>query len=376
MTIKKANQLWAKIEDQYASKTAVNRGRVWMDWQRIFYNGKLQNYINVCRKLMMELDAVSIKVPAELLLYSLLGKLGGDTDLHQIVKNLTLNEDIIKKPEKILTRLQDLAHLNIAEKKSQITSPTALVSNVEEPHKIVYYFVKGKHNIKCTTHKREDCWSKNPHLRPPRREKKHQHFDATAHLTTAQALMKTSKLQQPGKDPLILDCGATHHMFNSLKPFVAMAKTTKIQVETGDANSKLTAIGIGKVKILNHENTLIFKERLYVPNLKCNLISLLELFKKQLTVDQSDNVLSLNANGKEIIHGKLINKPMVITYTIPKALITNETNILWHDRLGHSGASVLKQLGLPTLQDSCLICEMNKAHKLPFKITLNQPYQP
>ncbi|MBW0557519.1 hypothetical protein O181_097234 [Austropuccinia psidii MF-1] len=160
----------------------------------------------------MELDAVSITVPAELLLYSLLSKLGGDTNLHQFVENLTLNEDIIENPDKILTCLQDLAHLNIAEKKSQITSLTALVSNVEEPHKIVYYCVEGKHNIKCPTHKKGDCWSKNPHLRPPRREKKHQHFDATANLTTAKALMTTSKPQQPGKDQLILDCRATHHI--------------------------------------------------------------------------------------------------------------------------------------------------------------------
>ncbi|MBW0478454.1 hypothetical protein O181_018169 [Austropuccinia psidii MF-1] len=102
-TIKKANLLWAKIEDQYASKRAVNRGQVWMDWKRSFYNGNLQNYIDSCRKPMMELEAVSIVVPPDLLSYSLLGKLGGDTNLHQFIKDLTLNEDIIKKPEKILT---------------------------------------------------------------------------------------------------------------------------------------------------------------------------------------------------------------------------------------------------------------------------------
>ncbi|MBW0502340.1 hypothetical protein O181_042055 [Austropuccinia psidii MF-1] len=45
-TMEKANLLWAKIEDQYTSKRAVNRGRVWMDWQRSFYNGNLQNYID------------------------------------------------------------------------------------------------------------------------------------------------------------------------------------------------------------------------------------------------------------------------------------------------------------------------------------------
>ncbi|MBW0504602.1 hypothetical protein O181_044317 [Austropuccinia psidii MF-1] len=172
ITIEKVNLLWAKIEDQYASKRAANRGSVWMDWERSFYNGNLQNYIDTCRKFMMELDSVSIIVPAELLSYSLLGKLGGDQSLHQFVKNVTLNEDISEKPKQILTLLQDLAHLNNGEKKGQTASPTALLSNVEEPHKIVYYCIKGKHNIKCTTHRKEDCWSESQHLRTQRREKK------------------------------------------------------------------------------------------------------------------------------------------------------------------------------------------------------------
>ncbi|MBW0485993.1 hypothetical protein O181_025708 [Austropuccinia psidii MF-1] len=164
VTIEKANLLWAKVKEQYTSKTAVNRGCVWMDCQRSFYNGNLQNYIDLCRKLMMELEAVSIVVPPELLSYSLLGELGGDTNLNQFIKNLTLNEDIIEKPEKILTRLQDLAHLKTSDCKQQSAAPTALVSSGVEPHKIIYYCAKGKHNNKCLTHRKEDCWTKNPHL--------------------------------------------------------------------------------------------------------------------------------------------------------------------------------------------------------------------
>ncbi|MBW0562367.1 hypothetical protein O181_102082 [Austropuccinia psidii MF-1] len=160
----------------------------------------------------MELDAVSIVVPEEWLSYSLLGKLGGDT-----VKNLTLNKDIIEKPNKIPTQLQDLAHLNHIDKRPQTTSPTALFSNVEEPHKTFYYCSKGKHNIKCTTHKIEDFLLENPHLRPLRREKKHKNSYYTAHLTISKALMTIQELLQPTEDQLRLDCGATHHMFNSLK---------------------------------------------------------------------------------------------------------------------------------------------------------------
>ncbi|MBW0505652.1 hypothetical protein O181_045367 [Austropuccinia psidii MF-1] len=173
-------------------------------------------------------------------------------------------------------------------------------------------------------------------------------------------------LLQPREDQLILDCGASHHMFNSLKPFVNTPKGTSIHMATGDANSKLSEVGIGSVKILNHNNTLTLKECLYVPNLKCNLISLLELFKEQLTVNRKDNFFSLNSNGKVIMHSKIINKLMVINYTIPKTLLTNQINNLWHDRLGNPRDSVLKQLGLPTPQDNCLVCKTDKAHKQPF----------
>ncbi|MBW0511188.1 hypothetical protein O181_050903 [Austropuccinia psidii MF-1] len=170
-TIEKGNLLWEKIEDQYASKRAVDRGQVWMDWKRSFYNGNIQNYIDLCRELMMELKAVSIVVPPDLLLYSLLGKLGGDTNLHQFVENLALNKDIIEKPEKIFTQLQDLAHLNTMDCKKQATTPTAHISS-REPHEIIYCCMKGKHNDKCSTHNKEYCWTENSHLTSPRREKK------------------------------------------------------------------------------------------------------------------------------------------------------------------------------------------------------------
>ncbi|MBW0465804.1 hypothetical protein O181_005519 [Austropuccinia psidii MF-1] len=103
--------LWNKIIEKYGSKRAVNRGRIWMEWQRFFFDGDLQNYIDDCRKMTMELESVNIKVPNDLLSFSLLGKLGGDRDLHQFVDSLTLNKELIEIPDIILTRLQDYASL-------------------------------------------------------------------------------------------------------------------------------------------------------------------------------------------------------------------------------------------------------------------------
>ncbi|MBW0485365.1 hypothetical protein O181_025080 [Austropuccinia psidii MF-1] len=67
------------------------------------------------------------------------------------------------------------------------------------------------------------------------------------------------------------------------------------------------------------------------------------------------------------MHGKIMIKLMVISYTILKTLLTNQIDSLWHNRLGHPAESILKQLGLPTLKDNCGVCETNKAHKKPVK---------
>ncbi|MBW0539904.1 hypothetical protein O181_079619 [Austropuccinia psidii MF-1] len=156
-TIENSHLLWSKISEQYASKRAVNRGRVWMDWQRCFFDGNLQNYIDNCRKLMMELDAVSIVIPNELLSYSLLGKLGGNPHLSQFVETLIFNEDIIEKPLAILSRLQDFASHNsqsICTQNKKENSSSALITEYDEPHKIIFYCSQGKHNKRCTTHKK------------------------------------------------------------------------------------------------------------------------------------------------------------------------------------------------------------------------------
>ncbi|MBW0552921.1 hypothetical protein O181_092636 [Austropuccinia psidii MF-1] len=189
-TIDNSHLLWSKISEQYASKRAVNQGRVWMDWQRCFFNGNLQNYIDNCRKRMMELDAVSIVVPNEFLSYSLLGKLGGNPHLSQFIETLIFNEDIIEKPLAISSRLQDVArhncHNNGTQNKKE-TSSSALLTKFDEPHKVIFSCSQGKHNKRCTTHKKEECWAEKPHLRPSRQDKRKRN-NPKAHLTVAQAL--------------------------------------------------------------------------------------------------------------------------------------------------------------------------------------------
>ncbi|MBW0503144.1 hypothetical protein O181_042859 [Austropuccinia psidii MF-1] len=368
-TYNNANLLWSKLIDQYASKHAVNRGRVWMDWQRFIFDGNLQNYIDDCRKMTMELESLNIKVPNNLLSFSLLGKLGGDKDLHQFVDNLTLNEELIERPELILTRLQDYANLQKERMGKNSENVEALLTSIYEPHKIVYYCKNGKHNYKCTNHQKEDCWAENPHLRPNKKNKKRRIFNNATHFTEAIALNTMNNHSPSDKNELIVDCGATHHMFNSITPFITKPVSSLMTVTTGDMNSKLRVDGIGTVELICNQQKLRLDNCLYVPKLKCSLLSLLELFKKKIVIICKDNRFSLEINNKTLINGYIQNNLLYAHYKLPKCLLTETTcsSNLWHERLGHPGIHVLRLLGLGKVDFPFLICETNKNSKQPFK---------
>ncbi|MBW0525868.1 hypothetical protein O181_065583 [Austropuccinia psidii MF-1] len=64
-----AHLLWTKIKDQYTSKKVLKKGQVWVNWQESDYNHNQQVHIDKLKKLLLELDSVSIKVPLEIVAY-------------------------------------------------------------------------------------------------------------------------------------------------------------------------------------------------------------------------------------------------------------------------------------------------------------------
>ncbi|MBW0542066.1 hypothetical protein O181_081781 [Austropuccinia psidii MF-1] len=372
----KANFLWAKINKQYASKRAINRGRIWMEFQRYFYNGDLQVYIDSCRKLLMKLETVSIKIPKELLFYSLIGKLAGDSKLHQLVETLTLNEELIKSPDLILTRLQDYVHLIGSQDPPPTNLPSAPISTIDNSFKIIHYCTNGKHNAKSTTHKKEQCWAENSQLRPNQRDHKQRKFQPATHFLTATALVTSLEDEKTTTHQVILDCGATHHMFNSKSFFTSLNSLPPFTVTTGNSSSSLLALGTGSVELFCKSQPLVLMDCLCIPKLSCNLISLLALFEMNITVHQVEDKFTLESNGKTILKGKIINKLMHIDYMLPTTLITTKDQALWHRRLGHPGTLVLKRMGLPYEITTCSVCKINKSHKQPFNHQFNSAAQP
>ncbi|MBW0512383.1 hypothetical protein O181_052098 [Austropuccinia psidii MF-1] len=341
-----------------------------MNWQKANYSGNLHQYVEETRKFLLELKSVSVKVPSEILSYIILGKLAGDPKHTQIVELLTLNKDIIEKPDQILSRLQEYAnHCQTKDARPNSSAPaSALVSSTSnEPYRIIYFCLHGKHNPKCLTHRKEECFAENPHLRPQRRDSKRKapNPKPAAHISTAQALYTNANHQlSPGQ--LVVDCGATHHMFYSEDAFVSLSKDTTFAVTTEDSSSNLMAEGTGTVNLLNNQ-VLTLPNTCFVPKLNCNLVSLLKIFDKELTINRDGDSFTLTKQGKEILRGRTENNLMKVDYQLPTAYRTITRESPWHERLGHVGSSAIKSMGLPPSEEAFKICDLNNIHHLPSK---------
>ncbi|MBW0539304.1 hypothetical protein O181_079019 [Austropuccinia psidii MF-1] len=78
-----------------------------MDWLKSTYSGDLPEQIKNSRRVMLDLKFANIVVPAELLSFTILGKQSSYPKLHQYIEVLTLNDDLVEKPDLILSKLQD-----------------------------------------------------------------------------------------------------------------------------------------------------------------------------------------------------------------------------------------------------------------------------
>ncbi|MBW0486209.1 hypothetical protein O181_025924 [Austropuccinia psidii MF-1] len=131
-----------------------------MDWICSNYHVDLQEYINSFQKMELELEPVKIKIEANLLSFYILGILLKYPELQHYIKFLTLNDEVMEKPESILTKLEDFVNNSTIQHTRQETDPSSLSTSAQiQNHKIMYYSTNGKHNPNCTRHSKEQLYT-------------------------------------------------------------------------------------------------------------------------------------------------------------------------------------------------------------------------
>ncbi|MBW0536871.1 hypothetical protein O181_076586 [Austropuccinia psidii MF-1] len=336
-----------------------------MDWVAIAYKGNLDDFIKKCRKALVDLASVNIKIPPDVLSYMILGKLCDHTSMYHLADSLAMSTEATENPTVTLNRLQNYArHLGSKQKDPvEEQSNTALLTNSSShPSKLVYYCANGVHNPLNTTHKPSRCYIEFPHLRPKKKEKDNQ--SPSTHLSSTQALVTSTGIKNQER-LIIIDSAATHHMFSDKSMFINLKRSAPFLVSTGDPTSNLFGKGIGSVNVMVEGKTLTLENCIYVPKISHNIISLLELFKSSITIEKlaSDRFVIKQSN-KEILSGKISNRLMTVLHQPAKALVS--IGALWHQRLGHPSHQSMKTLGLPSSHAPCEICLTGKSSLLSF----------
>ncbi|MBW0538151.1 hypothetical protein O181_077866 [Austropuccinia psidii MF-1] len=261
--------------------------------------------------------------------YSILGKICRDSSQYDHVIDSTvcsINANI--NSQQVLNKLSELLRHKNAKRDSQKTtikeendSSALLTTSNEFPHKLTYICKDGKHNIKITTHKAENCWAEHPELcPPPHNQSKKKASEAETHQTSLEALLSDANNTTLTLFSLVIDCGETHHMFNNRSLFSNFTESSDESISTSNPSSSLICKGQGTVKIIINNSPLTFLNCLYVPKLTKNLASLLDLCKPPITITRNGSTFELLHDKQIFLSGQLINKLMVVFFDQPKII--------------------------------------------------------
>ncbi|KAJ9550796.1 hypothetical protein OSB04_014841 [Centaurea solstitialis] len=199
-----------------------------------------------------------------------------------------------------------------------------------------------------------------------------------------------------------MDSGATHHFtpdFNAMDLASPYHGCEKVTVSDG---KQRTISNIGRKCFSTNSSSIYLNNILHSPSLSHNLVSVSKLCRDNNAFvkfyDDSFLVKDL-LTKKTLLQGLLdrglyrvvIPPPAVSTtissrrYVSPRAYLTRMADpIIWHQRLGHSAVPVVNHVmrvcNIPAKQCCssyfCNSCQLAKAHKLPFSISLSRAAAP
>ncbi|MBW0501420.1 hypothetical protein O181_041135 [Austropuccinia psidii MF-1] len=211
-TVKKAKLLWTKIHEKFASQTITNRGRTWVRWECLCFNGNIEEYVKECLSILFDIAGIGIVMPADIIASSFLGNIIRDSNAYdQVIDSMVLTMNSSINPQLVLDKLSELLqHKNTKDtfqkgiKTEKMDSSTLLTNSSDYPYKITYH----------------------PGLRPPPRNKnKKKSSESETRQTGLEALSTHQKPSSSSSSTLVIDCGATHHMFSDKSIFTGLILT-------------------------------------------------------------------------------------------------------------------------------------------------------
>lgn len=154
-------------------------------------------------------------------------------------------------------------------------------------------------------------------------------------------------------DAMILDSGASDHMFNNRKDFVNYVENEG-KVEIGEIGRSVEIVGKGDIVLTSNNNTITLRNAFHVPSLPYCLISQTSLWNggAQIVKTKEDK-FEVTIDGKTLFDGKIKNR--LPFPNLERKRNTCQISMEEHRRLGHPGGQI-----------ECDACRMGKQTRQPF----------
>ena len=198
---------------------------------------------------------------------------------------------------------------------------------------------------------------------------------------------------------VLLDTGATAHMFHDLQLFTSYTPSRSSDRENVSVGDKfgIPVAGRGSVSLKcrfpNAFQTVVFHGALHVSQLAANLVSLGTLQREGAKYQSDGDGILVKLNGDELLRATLIGTLYYLDH-IPSgqanaafSAISSGSLRLWHRRLGHLHLDAIREMvrkdmvsGLKisspkTYDHVCEGCVVGKSHRLPFPKASTTTYE-
>ncbi|KNZ45887.1 hypothetical protein VP01_771g3 [Puccinia sorghi] len=282
-----AKEIWKSIKERFASAQSSNRARIFNDFLYLnFKEDAVDSFITDVRVSIKKLIDVGIDLPQDILAYLVLFKFPNSL---QLLKRQIMHSDKELNVEFVCNHLTQFNNESRAETRDAGQSEAALFSGKNDKFNKSIRGSKGggiQKSSRCTegshnprqdsNHTSDSCWHLHPEKAPDWWRENQDKWKRDKDKNQVNYYMSLVTLwinHGDAKSKIILDSGASAHIFNDVKFFSRLDISDNDVIKTGKADATLPIKGTGEVILGWQGRILRLQNCLYVPDIVINLIS-------------------------------------------------------------------------------------------------------
>ncbi|KNZ54671.1 hypothetical protein VP01_2888g2 [Puccinia sorghi] len=380
-----AQKIWLSIKECFASSQSSNCARMFNDFLYVkFQEDSLQAFVTDIKVAIKKMVDVGIELPQDILAYLVLFKFPNSLQtLKRQIMHSDKDLDVEAESSKSIGNPTEAALFSSKGKsnKNQGNERTNGQPNSSKRCRSGYHNPKQDEN-----HSSENCWHLHPNIAPDWWKESQAQWKANKEKKEKENyFLSLLTLWIDSGDPnqrIILDSGASAHIFNDSRFFEHLEMGNFDTIKTGKQDATLPIRGRGSVRLNWGTREIRLENCLYVPEIVINLISAGELNSKGCTLIARGTSFVVTSNKQVVLKGRInnglysVDNPESIGGSQNQVSVNfarKETLSELHEKFGHSSIQRIDSLIPATISKSekdnfeCKSCVLAKITKQQFK---------